>query len=299
VNVKFNIISVVSVLSLFLLGSASDELLHQETSGHTITIASFNTLRLGRGAHKDLGKVATVLSAYDVIALQEVMSEDTLRKVRDMLTRTTHVLWEYVISARSLGRTTYKEYYAILFRTDRTMYTDTSGGIWDDEGDHFEREPFYATFKSGNFDYTIIVMHSDFDNSKKVMRKEARLLTKVFQRVAKRDSLEHDIILMGDFNLSADDEGWDSLKTIPTIRHLIPGRTQTTLSTSGGLSKAYDNIWIRNQFTNHEYADTANADYYYHSMFSRSSNPGLEARKKVSDHVPVWAKFRVDQPDDD
>ena len=138
-NVKFNIISVVSVLSLFLLGSASDELLHQETSGHTITIASFNTLRLGRGAHKDLGKVATVLSAYDVIALQEVMSEDTLRKVRDMLTRTTHVLWEYVISARSLGRTTYKEYYAILFRTDRTMYTDTSGGIWDDEGDHFER----------------------------------------------------------------------------------------------------------------------------------------------------------------
>jgi endonuclease/exonuclease/phosphatase family metal-dependent hydrolase len=265
----------------------------------TITMASFNTLHLGWDNGKDLNKLADVLKSYDVIGLQEVMNEDTLKKVRDLLREHTGTEWQYVISLRNLGRSSYKEYYAVLYRLDKTTYTSNSAEIWNDEGDLFEREPFFASFKSRNFDYTIIVMHSDFDNNKEVMRKEARLLYTVYNKIQERNPNEKDVILMGDFNLSANDIGWDSLKTIPTMTNLIPGTTQTTLSTSGGLSSAYDNIWIRTQFTGNEFTDTSKADYYYTLMFSGSANPGLEARGTISDHVPVLARFRVDKADDD
>lgn len=298
-TVNLRIAAVVSALSLFLVCGGSDELAPRSPSQHTITIASFNTLRLGRGTQKDLARVAQLLASYDVVGLQEVMNEDTLKKVRDLLADSTNAPWQYVISARNIGRTSYKEYYAILYRSDRTTFVGDSVEIWNDAGDLFEREPFIASFKSGNFDYTIIVMHSDFDNNKNVMRGEARLLSGVYSAVMRRDSTERDIILMGDFNLSADDRGWDSLKAIPTMSHLIPGTMLTTLSPSGALSSAYDNLWFCKNATQHEYADTASADYYYRTMFAADANPGRTARRIVSDHVPVWARFYTNRLDDD
>lgn len=265
----------------------------------TVTIASFNTLHLGWDNGKDLNKLAEILVLYDVIGLQEVMNEDTLKRVRDLLGEKTNATWQYVISSRSLGRSSYKEFYAVLYRTDRATYTTNSADIWNDAGDLFEREPFFASFKSRNFDYTIVVMHSDFDSNKEVMRRESRLLYTVFSKVLERNPGEKDIILMGDFNLSANDIGWDSLKTLSSMTNLIPGTTLTTLSTSGNPSSAYDNIWIRTQFSGNEFTDTAKVNYYYTLMYSGSANPGLEARNKISDHVPVWAKFRVDKADDD
>ena len=287
------------VLSVFASGCCNDPPVPVPNGTTTITIASFNTLHLGWDNGKDLDKLAEVVKSYDVIGLQEVMNEDTLKKVRDILAGKTGAAWQYVISSRSLGRSTYKEYYAVLYRSDRTTYSSNSAEIWNDEGDLFEREPFFASFKSTNFDYTIIVMHSDFDSNKEVMRKEARLLYTVFNRIRDRNPNEGDIILMGDFNLSANDAGWDSLKTMPTMTNLVPGTTLTTFSTTGGLSSAYDNIWLRTQFSGNEYTDTSKADYYYSVMFSGSANPGLEARNRISDHVPVLARFRVDKADDD
>jgi endonuclease/exonuclease/phosphatase family metal-dependent hydrolase len=295
----FSNIATFLILAFLFAGSCDSGRVPNGETVSTIIMASFNTLHLGWDNGKDLDKLAEVLVSYDVIGLQEVMNEDTLKKVRDILAEKTKATWQYVISARSLGRSTYREYYAVLYRSDRTTYTSNSAEIWNDEGDLFEREPFFASFKSKNFDYTIVVMHSDFDSNKEVMRKEARLLYTVYSRVQDRNPNEEDIILMGDFNLSANDVGWDSLKTMSTMTNLIPGATLTTLSTSGGLSSAYDNIWIRTQFTGNEFTDTSKADYYYTLMFSGSANPGLEARNRISDHVPVWAKFRVDKADDD
>jgi endonuclease/exonuclease/phosphatase family metal-dependent hydrolase len=166
-------------------------------------------------------------------------------------------------------------------------------------GDKFEREPFYASFKSDNFDYTIILMHSDFDRDKEVMRREARHLSGVFKAVQDGDPKENDVLLIGDFNLSASDQGWDKLKSLPTVVNLVPAPTLTTINPTGKLSSAYDNIWIQKQFTEREFAGTANADYCFDKVFSNSANPGKAWRQKVSDHVPVYAVFYTDKADDD
>jgi len=265
----------------------------------TIRIATFNALRLGHNNGKSLQKLVDVLSAFDVVALEEVMNEDTLKAVKEILGQATGSPWEYVISGRKIGRSSYKEYYAIIFRTDRTQLLPGSAQIWNDADDKFEREPFSASFRSGNFDYTIIVMHSDFDSNKEVMRAEARNLRQVFETLQDRDAKENDLILVGDFNLPADDEGWSNLRSISTVRNLLPGTTRTTLSASGALSSAYDNIWIQDTYTHHEYADTTVADYYFTRMFRAFEKPGAEARRWISDHVPVYAVFWTNREDDD
>jgi deoxyribonuclease-1-like protein len=269
------------------------------TTSKTVTIASFNSLHLGWNNQKDTTAYCGVLAKYDVIGLVEVMNTGILDKVKDKLDLMTNVHWEYVVSDKKLGPSTYKEYYAIMYRTDKTQFINGSSRVWNDEGDKFDREPFIATFKSGNFDYTIILIHTVFGSSISARRGEAKELATVFKAVQDEDPNENDIVLMGDFNLPESDPGWQNLKAISTMQYEIPDTVRTTLNSNGKLSSAYDNIWFQGQYTNWEYTGTANADYYYTVMFKDDPTPGKRAFKTVSDHVPVFAVFHVDKADDD
>lgn len=265
----------------------------------TITIASFNSLHLGWNNQKDTTVYCSVLAKYDIIGLVEVMNTEILDKVKNRLDSMTSVHWEYVVSDKKIGPSTYKEYYAIMYRTDKTRFVEGSSRVWNDEGDKFDRDPFIATFKSGNFDYTIILIHTVFGDNISERRGEAAELAAVFMAVQDEDPKENDIILMGDFNLPASDAGWQNLKAVSTMQYEIPETTLTTLNSKGNLSSSYDNIWFQGQFTNWEYAGTANADYYYTVTFKDDPNPGKKAFKTVSDHVPVFAVFYVNKDDDD
>ena len=269
------------------------------TTPKKITLASFNSLHLGWNNQKDTTTYCSVLAKYDVVGLVEVMNTEILDKVKDKLHSMTSINWEYVASDKKIGRTTYKEYYAILYRADKTRFVSGSSRVWHDLDDKFEREPFMASFKSGNFDYTIILIHTAFGDNISVRRAEATELASVFKAVQDEDPKENDIILMGDFNLPASDPGWQNLKAIATMQHEIPETTLTTLNSKGDLSSSYDNIWFQGQHTNWEYAGTANADYYYTVTFKDDPNPGKRAFKTVSDHVPVFAMFYVSKDDDD
>ena len=281
--------------------SASDTTAASSTAAasKSITIASFNSLHLGWNNQKDTSAYCSVLAKYDVIGLVEVMNTEILDKVKDKLHSMTSVDWEYVASNKKIGRTTYKEYYAIIYRSDKTQFVTGSSRVWDDAGDKFEREPFIATFKSGNFDYTIILIHTAFGDNVSVRRAEAAELASVFNAVQDEDPKENDILLMGDFNLPASDPGWQNLKAITTMQYEIPDTTLTTLNSKGVLSSSYDNIWFQGQYTNWEFAGTASVDYYYAVTFKDDPNPGKRAFKRVSDHVPVYAVFYVSKDDDD
>jgi len=269
---------------------------HQES---TISIASFNLLHLGWDNGKDLNTLARVIARYDVVALQEVMNLDTLQRLKSILDTLTGIRWNAIASSQKIGRTSYKEYYAIVFRSDRTTYVQQSASVWADSLDEFEREPFYASFRSGNFDYTLIVMHSDFDSRKEVMRREARALKNVFNVIQDLDPHENDLILVGDFNLCADDTGWVSLKGLPTMTHFIACSTLTTINARGNLTSSYDNIWIQASYTGREYSGTSGVDYYYTTLLKDEGQPARAARQKISDHLPVYALFITNKEDDD
>lgn len=270
-----------------------------QQSSQTITVASFNTLHLGWNNQKDLIRFAHTVALFDIVALQEVMNEDTLKRVISLLESETKTPWAYIISSEKIGRTSYKEFYAVVYRTDRIEFVQGSAGIWKDDGDKFEREPFFATFRSGNFDFTLLVMHSKFDGKKEVMRKEAASLADVFVSIQESDPNEQDIILLGDFNLAPSDTGWQQMRLIPTATHLLSDTVKTTIGTSGSLANSYDNIWIQMKYTRWEYSGTAQAQHEVFRLFESSPNPVLDVRKYISDHLPIYAVFYTGRSDDD
>ena len=73
--------------------------------------------------------------------------------------------YDYVVS-RQLGRTTSKEQYAYIYNTQTIELTDTPHTYLEPAGtDPFHREPYIASFKTldGNFDVTLITIHTDHD----------------------------------------------------------------------------------------------------------------------------------------
>jgi len=97
-------------------------------------------------------------------------------------------------------------------------------------------------------------------------------LREVFARVQEQSPCEDDVILLGDFNTPAKSRDWDALRGLPTVVNLIPG----------------------NEFTGR-----AGAYYFFEDLYPNAENPYRIAREEVSDHVPVWAEFATDRPDDD
>lgn len=255
----------------------------------TITIASFN-IRIYSNSSRDdeeLGYIADILQKYDLIAIQELRDEEVLQRTVDILkARGTECGYEI---SEPVGKGV-KERYAFLYRKDK-VNTVCMGKLYQEQNDEFIREPFYATFKAGNFDFTLITIHVLYGSSKTARRLEIRELTTVYNRVQNEDPTEQDIIILGDFNFTPDDEGFDNLKTIPTMTFLIEPPNKTTITDTS----LYDNFWFQNEYLS-EYNQNSGIDMFDEIMFN---NDDTKAKLTVSDHRPIWAEFDITQPDDD
>src|SRR5262245_24898105 len=84
------------------------------------------------------GASATSTNGCDLVFLQEVMNQDVPKQIAAALTTISGYPWSYAVTA-PIGRTTYKECYAVVYRTDRVSLV--SATVFADTGDRFEREP--------------------------------------------------------------------------------------------------------------------------------------------------------------
>ncbi|MGL5951130.1 MAG: endonuclease/exonuclease/phosphatase family protein, partial [Cetobacterium sp.] len=121
-------------------------------------IASFNTLRLGKG-EKDYAHLAKSIEPFDIIGLVEVMNKKGLYKLLSEVEKISNSKWGYEISPYPVGTAEYKEYYAYLYKKDKVKFIK-SEGFYPDVNDDFIREPYGATFKIDNFDFTYVLIHS-------------------------------------------------------------------------------------------------------------------------------------------
>ena len=59
-----------------------------------------------------------------------------------------------------IGEGNAAEYYAFIYRTDRVSYVDCPSGVYPEPTpDDSSRESFFATFRVGVFDFTLITVH--------------------------------------------------------------------------------------------------------------------------------------------
>jgi len=260
----------------------------------TITVASWNVWNLG--ANSDIADRAAVIASFDIVALQEIEAIGGLNRLLTQVESDTGLDWEYIVSTR-VGEGNAAEYYAFLYRTDRVSYVECSSSVYPEPApDDFSREPFFATFRAGSFDFTLITVHITWGLSASLRTAECRRLADVWQYVQDLDPDENDIILMGDFNRDKPTHSaFSDLEDLGLKTLVTTTGTRTTFGRTPSGGSWYDHMWIDPDFTSVEWTGQAGIS----TPGNDSSGEGCaQALKEISDHCPVWAIFSTTTDDD-
>lgn len=257
-------------------------------SAEDIAIASWNVRHLGHGDAKNHAAVAHVASQYDLLAVQEVMTDDGLDRVVDALETATKESWS-ALSSHRVGRGSYRERYAYIWRESRIDYVD-GAVVYLDDSDRFAREPYAARFEAadGTSRWVMANVHILYGDSRADRVPELRALVSFWDWMHSAFPEDRSFILAGDFNLSPNDPAFGGLMQ---RAHPVITRGATTLSSiNGRYANLYDNLFVDREHDLHLLE--SGIDQYP----SRIGWTHKEARRHISDHAPVYIRIGADGP---
>ncbi|MFH1440849.1 MAG: endonuclease/exonuclease/phosphatase family protein [Candidatus Omnitrophota bacterium] len=286
---------VILVIIFFITGCQIAEkktaAVDKEPQSSYIKVASFNIQIFGQSKINKpevMNVLSKIIREFDVVAIQEVRStEDNVIPALLNYVNKQGYKYDYLISKR-LGRSSSKEQYAIVYNTKVVSLIPNGSYVVDDSSDVFEREPFIAYFRSGNFDFKIVDNHIKPEDVSAELNHLSAVINKIYD-----SSFERDVIVVGDMNADGSYFNENNLaKVFPAEVQLIGNNEDTTVAVS---DNTYDRMMICNTTSDVEYAGKS-------GVFRWDAEYGItdvSFVKKVSDHYPVYALFRTDLPDDD
>jgi deoxyribonuclease-1-like protein len=251
----------------------------------TIKVASFNIQVFGTSKLNKphvMEALARVVRCFDVVAIQEVRStDDRVVPTFVQMINATGASYDFVIGPR-LGRTSSKEQYAYIFNSARIGVDRNSVYTTAHPQDRLHREPLVARFQvvgppaDKAFTFSLVNIHTDPDETVA----ELNALANVFAGVQQNGSGEDDIILLGDLNV--DDRHLGNLGHLPGIMPAL-----SAVMTNTRRNRMYDNVVLDRRFTS-EYTCRCGV-FDLMTELNLTTDQALE----ISDHLPVWAEFRV------
>ena len=275
-----------------------------------LKIAAWNIQRFGHGGkyHRDdneMREIVKILYKYDLIAITELMKEGELQKAQKLLLSEMGREYDYLISPEvGWVGSSYQEHYAFLY--DKSLVCVVSKGEngekkgflykpptkkpenYETLQQVFIRPPFWATFRAGSFDFSLIAVHTQPRRSED----ECALMSEVYQHVQKENTDdESDVLLVGDFNLQPRKCAFDDLlrsETLPTMIALFKEKHDRSMIEDDAL---YDNIFFERKHLREYHGSGI-------EKFDETDLGGVPA-EDISDHRPVWAIFKIDREDDD
>ncbi|MGB9690593.1 MAG: deoxyribonuclease I [Candidatus Sumerlaeaceae bacterium] len=272
--------------SLFFLALAFDV-----WAGAYLRVVSWNLRHEGWSGETDyagdaaqiwnqFGSTSTSSNGCDVVFCQEVMYESAAQGLASALTSLSGVTWTYAVSP-ALGRSSYKEMYAVIYRTDNVQLL--SNTVWNDVGDKFEREPQIVKLRDKRTlaDFTFINWHTIWGTSTQ-RQAEIAEIANVFKSVQNSDPTDQDVILLGDHNTDATSTWWADLTSTANISPQVSYKVNdpTTISSSGSYVSAYDHFWLQATYVT-EYSSSGR-DYIADTVNFYNG---------LSDHAPIWLKL--------
>ena len=252
-------------------------------------IASFNIIRLG-ASEKDIVQTAKLLQGFDLVGLVEVINKKGIEELVDELNKQSPNTWEYHISPFGVGSSKYKEYFGYVYKKDKVKFIK-SEGFYKDGKSSLLREPYGATFKIDNFDFTLVLVHTIYGNNESQRKAENFKMVDVYDYFQDKDRKENDILIAGDFNLYALDESFRPLyKHKDQITYAIDPAIKTTIGTKGR-ANSYDNFFFSQKYTTEFTGSSGALDF-------SEKDPQL-MRKIISDHIPVFIVVETSKAKDD
>jgi len=229
---------------------------------------------------KQFGSSATSPNGCDVVFCQEVMYESAAQGIANALTSISGVNWAYAVTP-AIGRSTYKERYAVIYRTDNVQLL--SNTVWNDVGDKFEREPQIVKLRDKRTlaDFTFINWHTIWGTTTQ-RQAEIAEIANVFKSVQDSDPTDQDVILLGDHNCDATSTWWANLTSTSNISPQVSYKVNdpTTINSSGSYVSPYDHFWFQSTYVT-EYSSSGR-DYISNTVTFYNG---------LSDHAPIWLKL--------
>jgi endonuclease/exonuclease/phosphatase family metal-dependent hydrolase len=265
-----------------------------------IVIASYNIKWLGQTPH-DFEKLAGVIQNFDVCGILEVKNENSIAELVEKLEKLTHKDWGYVFGMRTnRPHGSYFEAYAAIWRRDRVQLGDgIVSNIWDPE-EVYRNDPFLVSFKRKNFDFTLFLVHTRWSQDDEGSREtEVKTLVEQIQLLRKFLN-EKDIILSGDFNYSGKDSIMQMMAKSAGLIQIDPNANSTFKNDFSDYASSYDHIYISEADTREfQTGECSILDATQFIFGSLSLTNMKKSKNDISDHLPVWAIFRVNLEDDD
>ena len=181
------------------------------------------------------------------------------------------------------GWLAFKERYAFLYRVGLINPLD--------EGDKFQRDPYWATFRAGKFDFSSIVSHMVWGWLVGPRKAEVMAQAQVYNDAQALNSDEQDVILVGDFNRNpTDSKSYAPLLGIPSMVRIFDYPLRPHIKDSS----LYDSMFFQADHVS-KYLGEFGIEKFDETMFG---NDDKTASLAVSDHRPVWARFSSRSDDD-
>ncbi|NXO71272.1 DNAS1 protein, partial [Phainopepla nitens] len=238
--------------------------------------------------------IVSILSEYDIALVQEVRDAD-LSAVNDLMGQLNSAHkgpFSFLVSV-PLGRTSYKEQYLFIYRSDMVS---VMGNYYYDDGceacgnDTFSREPFIVKFSSHTTqvqELVLVPLHSEPSRA----AQEIDALYDVYTDVINKWGT-NDMMFLGDFNAGCSyvtNSQWASirLRSVRACEWLIPDSADTTVADTTDC--AYDRIvacgTALRQGIEPGSATVNNFDKKFHLQ--------IKDALAVSDHFPVEVTLKA------
>ena len=238
----------------------------------------------------ELHKIAQTLIDYDFIAIVELRDEMVLKRTQKILSQMGK-MYDYEFSP-AVGRGS-KERYAFLYKS-KLVNVVRHGELYPDAADgkdDFSRDPYWATFRAGEFDFSVIAVHVIWGDRVGPRKAEVSALADVYRYVQEANGAEEDVLLVGDFNRNPNDaESYSRIMSIPSMTRLFELPQKSHIRDSS----LYDNIYFQTDALT-EYLGRCGIDRFDETDFG---NDDKAANLAVSDHRPIWAVFSMTRDDD-
>lgn len=246
-----------------------------------VNLISWNIKDFGRTKNtEELNQIAEIVRHADILAIQEVVAgyggAQAVAKLSDILNR-KGAKWEYVISDPTNSPKYIAERCAFIWKTNRIKIKNR-GWLISELATQIDREPFLLNFYLEGKRFTIINFHSRPYN--KDPESEIIALSKFVV-----DSLKGPLLIAGDFNVDEKMPVFNTLKNSGYRTAITSQKTTLKWKCEGNqyLNHTIDNIFFSREIL---LIKSGTIDFV---KFCE----GLEAARKLSDHLPVSLTFTL------
>jgi endonuclease/exonuclease/phosphatase family metal-dependent hydrolase len=279
----------------------------------TLNVAVWNIREFGNKRRSDaaIHYIAEILGQFDLVALVELRSNLTdLGRVLPILGE----YWDVVYSDWIADSGGNNERIAYLFDKRAVVFNGLAAEVDAPRAaqaeeylarQSFWRAPYMCSFRAGNFDFVAVTTHARWGHSLTGRQAELQLLADwIDTRFKDRFVEDHDLVVMGDFNIpEVDDALFNALTSrglqIPAPLRKLQSGDRVIGGTNLEHTARYDQILHLPTVPANFMKAGGTLDFFIDDAHIEELFPGKKYTRQqfsfqLSDHLPLWIQMKTD-----